>query len=550
MKQLKSILAASALLMSACGAGSLQAAIAGTFAAVGSNVEATDPEVRVIDGGTGAGIAGAFADVGTINAVEWSSSGGFLLAGGVLDSAVHIHVYSFDGTTFTEEDSISNTSTVSDVSWKKSEDFFATVATDDDTLRTYSFDGAAIVLKDSINTVTADGIDPRTVDWHPDGGFIAVGGINGSGDELAVYAVDGAGTIDATSKDTEPHGARIGEVKWSPDGNFLAIGGLDGTDMFTVRVFEWDGSTTLTLKDSETTGSSSVESVDWSPDGTLLAVGRGDGDVEVFSVSGAGLLTSLATSNVTNLTVTDVSWYPDGENILAGGLVLAVPITSRYASLAFDGAIFTGTNWTVNQDAFVLSVDVRPAQVVDGKGGCDCEIDDCLVTSFRGNFAVDPCRKLLANFIDPVRLNGTTGKFEQDDDTESITCFSGNVGVGECRTLLTNRICPVVDVEISDKCTVCDAGDRGCEENAAGCLELCGDQVIIAGKLLVNEFGPFDEGCLTKDGVRTAPAPMRFAGDVDVAGNLLSGGINLGELVADMQLEIAQLKALLKNKGK
>ncbi len=548
MKQFKSVLAASALLVSAFGGSSLQATIAGTFGAIGSEFDGTDPEVRVIDGSSGAGVAGAFDDMADINAVEWSSSGGFLLAGGAVDIGVHIHVYSFDGTTFTEEDSISNGALVRDVAWKKSEDFFATVESSTDLLQTFSFDGASIASVDSINIVTEDGIDPRTVDWHPDGGFIAVGGFNDSGDELAVYAVDGAGTIDATSKDTEPHGARVDDVKWSPDGNFLAIGGRIGTDSFTVRVFAWDGSTTLTLKDSKTTGLGvSVESVDWSPDGTLLAVGRGDGTVEVFSVDGAGLLASLATLIFTGIEVHGVSWYPDGENILAGGAVASAPDTGRYVSLAFDGASFTGTNWTVDQDPPVNSVDVRPEQVVEGKGGCDCEIDDCLVTSFRGNFAVDPCRKLLANFIDPVRLNGTTGKFEQDDDTESITCFSGNVGVGECRTLLTNRICPVVDIEISDKCTVCDADDRGCEENAAGCLELCGDQVIIQGKLLVNEFGPFDEGCLTKDGVRTAPAPMRFAGDVDVAGNVLTGGVNLGELVADMQLEIARLKALLKN---
>ena len=58
----------------------------------------------------------------------------------------------------------------------------------------------------------------------------------------------------------------------------------------------------------------------------------------------------------------------------------------------------------------------------------------------------------------------------------------------------------------------------------------------------MNEFGPFDEGCLTKDGIRGEPMPMRFAGDVDVAGNVLAGGVNLNELVAHMQLEIDQLK--------
>ena len=547
MNKFKSVLTASALVIAGTlGCGSLQAAIAGTFGAIGGD---DGPEVLAINGATGTTIdSNELGATTAIRAVEWSSTGTYLLAGG--DDADHIHVFSFDGSSLTPEDSTSNTDGVTDVSWKKDEAFFATVSSTNGLLRTFGFDTGTQTISagSSLDVFTDDGITPKTVDWHPDGAFIAIGGANGGSDEVVVYPVSGTGVIGALVE-TAAHGAEVISIKWSADGDFLAIGGELGTDDFDFRVYSWDG-TSLTEEAADESNSGLVLSLDWSPDGSYIALASGT-LVEVWSFDGTSV-TLKDTRTVTDDEAVSVSWYPDGENILVGAATVAA---GRYTSLAYDigSDMFSADNWSVDQDAPVSSVDTRDAlaaEAATGKGSCGCEINDCLVTSFRGNFAVDPCRKLLANFIDPVRLNGTTGKFEQDDDTESITCFSGNVGVGECRTLLTNRICPVVDVEISDKCTVCDAGDRGCEENAAGCLELCGDQVIIAGKLLVNEFGPFDEGCLTKDGVRTAPAPMRFAGDVDVAGNLLSGGINLGELVVDMQLEIAQLKTLLKNKGK
>ncbi len=547
MKQFKSILAAGALLISACGGSSLQAAIAGTFGAIGG----ASPEVLAINGATGATIdtedLGGSAEV---LRAAWSSDGSFLLVGGVGDTGGNeVHVFAFDGIALTEKAgaAVDVSSTVREVAWRGDDAFFATV----DSLRclrTYSFDPLLAGTSTLIDTETPPGINVLlSVDWHPDQSFIAVSAFDSTvtRTEIMIYAVDAGGMI-GTQVEAVTVGTVVNSVRWSPDGNHLvAGGGLTGG--FNLRLYSWDGSTTLTLKDSEVAGGT-VNEVAWSPDGSHVAIGNSGtllGEVRVYSFdSGLETLTLEDTVTFSNSTTTSVGWYPDGENILAGGNVDGT--TGRYTSFAYDTGTesFTGTNWTVNQDARVNSVDVRP---LPAKATCDCEIDDCLVTSFRGNFAVDPCRKLLANFIDPVMLNDETGNFAQDDGTEAITCFSGNVGVAECRTLLTNRICPVVDITLSDVCTVCDAGDRGCEENAAGCLELCGDQVIIAGKLLVNDFGPFDDGCLTKDGIRGEPTPLRFAGDVNVAGNLLAGGVNLSELVADMQLEIAQLKALLKN---
>lgn len=186
---------------------------------------------------------------------------------------------------------------------------------------------------------------------------------------------------------------------------------------------------------------------------------------------------------------------------------------------------------------------------------CACALDTCIVTAFRGNLAVDPCRKLLTNFIDPVQSGDTT--FEQDTGTEAITCFSGNVGLNECRSLLVNRICPVMDTTLDVACAICDADDRGCVENALGCLELCGDQVIVPGTMLVNEFGPFDCPTMGPDGIMQPASPVRFnvgvevnhdlsvEGDLVLDGSLISNGQNISQLVAYLMAEVKELRALL-----
>ena len=114
---------------------------------------------------------------------------------------------------------------------------------------------------------------------------------------------------------------------------------------------------------------------------------------------------------------------------------------------------------------------------------CECTLDDCATTSFHSNLAINPCRKLLANFIDPVTVDSDLALIANYDASAS-TCFSGNIGVNEDRSLWVNRICPVQDV--TPDCAVCDERDRQCAENENGTLVLCGSKVIVEGDLFVN----------------------------------------------------------------
>ena len=657
MKNFKLLLAAGALL---AGNGQLHADLAGTFGAVvGESFDGTD-DLHVVNGKTGAKLfSEALGNVTVGNALEWTCSGRYLLVGGDIGLG-KVQVFEFDRSSFTELTGAASplSGTPVDVSWRRDGEFFATVNGTDVTLETFSFDPTGTGSTTPVETEIPSGLDElNSCDWHPDGLSIAVGGqdLMFGLDQVRVFAVDSSGSITSTPLDIKTYGARVNSVKWSPDGKFLAIGGDIVVPLGTgIRIYKWDGST-LELRDSQTlTTQSAVNSVDWTR--THLVVGASNGDIEVFSFNNAtGTLTSEDTATF-GANAASVAWYADGENILVGGDRAG---GGRYSSFNFDGTSLSN-NWSIDQSKEVDSVDMNP---LFGTNFCDCTLDDCGVTSFMGNFAVNPCRKLLTNFIDPVK--GVAGEFFEDRSPDAITCFSGNVGLSEDRTLLTNRLCPVQDtipncvlcdsldrgcaideagcLEIcgkvivpgtllvnnlgslcnaSDPCdctfddcdvlafrsnlgvdpcrklltnfinpvredtdvleaddgdfavtcfsgnmglnegrslltnricpvedvaleceTLCDTADRGSQENATGCLELCGSKVIIPGKLLVNDFGPFS--CTTKDG-GVEMQPIRFATNVQIDGEALVDGQSLADIVAEMQLEVARLKQQLK----
>ncbi len=199
------------------------------------------------------------------------------------------------------------------------------------------------------------GFTIRSVNWSPDGKFLAVGGRSGDPDaggpipsaEIRVYEFD-ASTKTLTLRDSQTHGFFILSVNWSPDGKFLAVGGAAGTGGSETRVYEFDASTkTLTLRDSQTHGSI-ITSVNWSPDGKFLAVGEGVGtggfEIRVFCAlrfpskniikdnvvyctignlcpAGIGISgTSLGNLIVGNTAYENVKNYEFVTNVFAGGL--------------------------------------------------------------------------------------------------------------------------------------------------------------------------------------------------------------------------------------
>ena len=588
----------------------------------------------------------------TINSVDWSSDGGFVaIAGNNGTDGFEVRVFSWDGTTLGTPINYENTDVARSVSWSPDGSFLAVgdgTASAIGHVRVLEFAGSTLTLVDTFDAADVTGDLPRvhSVDWSPDGNFIAMGSndkTDGDLNEVRVLAWDESITTlsDFTGASGFDHGDRTTSVAWSPSGQYVAMSGETGTGSLEVRVLEFDEGAASLAEVATFDHGDTVEDVAWYPDGTRLVMGgitissvnvRGlnfdptlgtltsffdvDHGANIFSVDAIGgdslciecpEIQLKGDVTITGCVVEDLKIEPDNKilvNFIDPVMIdesTGECIEDPDGTTCFSGnvAVSDGKKLFVNEicsvgsdcesdptgivefcnDVCILGDlvvkgdfdappgpqgNTGPAGPTGPQGpegvcecpqkaiGCDCGFEKCAVTSFRGNLAIDDCCKLLVNFIDPVRVGGT--KLEEDDGTEAITCFSGNVGLNECRSLLVNRICPVMDVTLDAGCQICDVDDRACEINPNGCLELYGDQVIIQGKLLVNEFGPFDDGCLTKDGLPLAVEPMRFNSDVNIVGDLHAAGVNVSEMLDDMmamlrtqKLEIEELRALLKN---
>ncbi len=130
-----------------------------------------------------------------------------------------------------------------------------------------------------------------------------------------------------------------------------------------------------------------------------------------------------------------------------------------------------------------------------------CEPDPCSVTCFTGHVAVDPCRKLLANFIDPVWINPRTEKCEPLDTEDAATCFSGNIGVRSDRSLWVNRICAVMETT-PDCDEICPDGLNGCIDDPEGCVVI--KNPVFEGKVCFDgDVGTFGDCTNNKNGILT-----------------------------------------------
>ena len=198
------------------------------------------------------------------------------------------------------------------------------------------------------------------------------------------------------------------------------------------------------------------------------------------------------------------------------------------------------------------------------------------ITNFSGDVGIDCRRKLLVNQIDPVRMRKKAGtaqttceeegfcflNSEVDSDTDAITCFSGNVGIDETKCLLVNRIGPVrppSDMrQPGDECP--DWNDTLdcpplCEFDETGCLELHGAKVIIPNTLLVNDICPIKtKGAIDELSVMNLRSNVNIDYSLEVAGELILDGYNVGDVVAELQkayaqvsAELAELRSILNN---
>ena len=183
----------------------------------------------------------------------------------------------------------------------------------------------------------------NSVNWSPDGQYVAVGGnglTGGTGDELQIFRFDRAAGILTSITGALPEASNdsVNSVNWSPDGQYVVLGaGVSGGEL---QIFRFDRAGGILTSITGALGTAGfVQSVNWSPDGQFLAVGGGGFTGDEFQIltglqfpsknviknntvycnsggeipSGVG----ISGSNIANLIIGNTSYsnpIPSGEN--------------------------------------------------------------------------------------------------------------------------------------------------------------------------------------------------------------------------------------------
>lgn len=211
-----------------------------------------------------------------------------------------------------------------------------------DELQIYKFDGSLLTLVLSQSYGHEYSPTVYSVNWSPDGRFLAIGGQYPTSEkELQIYRFDGISLSLVASQDSQFDFGSIDSAIWSPDGKYIAVGEYYVTGSTKLRIYNFDGSS-LSLT-AETGSFYEISSISWSPDGFYLAVGV-DGYIQIYYFDGSVL--SFAVSEPYGNNVNSVYWSPDGRYIAIGG---AFPDTGHSQLEIYS---FDSWNWILNLIAY------------------------------------------------------------------------------------------------------------------------------------------------------------------------------------------------------
>lgn len=204
-----------------------------------------------------------------------------------------------------------------------------------------------------------------SVNWSPDGRFVAVGIIS-SVNSLFIYSFNRvANSLTLLIQLNPEHGTsadHIDAVNWSPDGQYLAVGGLlyaGASDSNALIVYKFDSSIpslvpVVFANPQGGTFYDEVFSVKWSPDGNYLAVA---GNIN-FTTGGSNALTIYRFDRIQNTLTPVVSVNPDGGGAQDQGLSVDWSADGQY--IAISGLFYGGGL----QDVIVYRFD-RGSQILN-----------------------------------------------------------------------------------------------------------------------------------------------------------------------------------------
>ncbi len=269
----------------------------------------------------------------TINSVDWSYDGNYVALARA-SGTNEVEVYSFDGSSFTYENSIDTTEGANAVRWHPSAHFFLVGESGGDEVELYEFDTSTKALtrtdKEGRDDITA-------IAWHPSGLKVVTG--EGSGTpSVELFDFDEALKTITSSQKFDLHAdsyIKKDAISWAPGGNFVAIGCCVVGGQTDLKIYSFDGSDLTYDSDASLELGVDVTAVDWSPTGTYIAVGLGSGTerLRIYNHNvGAGTLTEEAVARTGFAsTVNNIHWQSTGAQLL-------IATGSLYGLYDFDKA--------------------------------------------------------------------------------------------------------------------------------------------------------------------------------------------------------------------
>jgi len=475
-----------------------------------------DDEIRLFSFGGASLTEVSSADYGkrfiTAFSVDWNPNTKFLAAGGPgdVETFKEIKIYSFDGlflSLFATADFGSHaplTAQVNAVNWSPEGDYLAAggkCAADGDLVRVYSFDGS--ILQEVATTGTNNLTCINFVDWHHSGTLLAVGGLTAADErEVWVYGFDGSNLSEVASAN---HGTGSDEevlsVQWHPTGNYLAIGGVTASDGVEIRVYSFDGSTLTSLPGAQIgINFGSIQSVKWSPSGNYLVVGGVElltpfKEIRVFSFDGS-TLTEVATADHGSVGyVFGVDWLEGTSKIVSCGFT-ADSDSKEIRLFDFDGSSLTQLKTyeydTVYSD--VRSVDLLSPGIIAVSGLSDSQDNEIQLFSLLGSFSC----KVENNNVSNVSGTGLSGDSSANLIIKNI-CYECDTSFGSGVTNsyaggLTGYPTNIVNIGVPP---YEEAVDKALLENKIKIIDAKARQlyakVCLIGDLLVDPESKIDE---------------------------------------------------------
>jgi len=271
--------------------------------------------------------------------IKWHPTSNYVAFGSSIASN-QLKVYSFDGTTLAEVETLSCGAYGYSLDWHPDGDFLAVTNYTDLDVKVYSWNGTDTLAE--VETIDR-GYRTVGVSWHPDGDFLALTSFSGGTQEVTVFSWDGTDTL--AEVETADLGGNARDVSWSHDGDFLAVTTFIATT--ELIVYSWNGTDTLASVDTYDYDGTYLRTPEWSlSDDYIFTIG-GDDTKTIVALSFNG--TALAEVETVSLGADN-----DGTNVRlsrGGNYILS---TQVYTSSTSDYAWLKCYVWNESAETLTL----------------------------------------------------------------------------------------------------------------------------------------------------------------------------------------------------